>query len=147
MSLQNNCRIMGGKSFINCGTQHNRGTAILLKKHINILGMHKSEKSWIILKHVEIPRDGMTLINIYVPNTAGESKTFFAKLKKWIERYTINKEQIILGGDFNHLEDTNLDRRCTGNKKVIDGSASSYLSLKNTKNYQIYEKRKHIQGY
>ena len=122
-----------GKAFINCGTQHSRGTAILLKKHISILGIHKSEDSRIILINVEIQGKSMTLINIYAPNTAGERKTFFAKLKKWIERYAINDEQIILGGDFNHTEDNNLDRRCTGNNKIIDGSANSYLNLKNTK--------------
>ena len=74
-----------GKAFINCGTQHSRGTAILLKKHISILGIHKSEDSRIILINVEIQGESMTLINIYAPNTAGERKTFFAKLKKWIE--------------------------------------------------------------
>ena len=62
-----------------------------------------------------------------------KGRLFFAKLKKWIERYAINDEQIILGGNFNHTEDNNLDRRCTGNNKIIDGSASSYLSLKTHK--------------
>ena len=51
---------------------------------------------------------------------------FFGKLKEWIERYAINEEKIILGGDFNHTEDNNLDRGCTGNNKVMDGSTSSY---------------------
>ena len=102
---------MEGKAFINCGTQHSRGTAVLLKKHINILGMHKVEHSRIILLNVEIQDQSMTLINIYAPNTAGERNIVFGNLKKGIERYAINEEVTTLGGDLNHAEDNNLDRR------------------------------------
>ena len=53
----------------------------------------------------------MTLINIYAPNTAGERNIVFGNLKKGIERYAINEEVTTLGGDLNHAEDNNLDRR------------------------------------
>ena len=114
--------------------------------------MHKSEHGRIILLNVEAQNESMALINIYAPNTAGERKIVFGKLKKWIERYAINDEPIILWGDFNHAEDNNLDRRCTIDK-VIDSVASSYLSLKSTKKLQDIWRIMHpkkeiqIQGY
>ena len=52
----------------------------------------------------------MTLINIYAPNSQNDRKTFFNKILKWSLLYALNKDKIIIGGDYNCVESQTLDR-------------------------------------
>ena len=61
-----------------------------------------------------------------------DRKSFFFKVQKWIDRFAINEEKIITGGDFNFTEDNKLDRSSNNNSK--DSSSVSYKNLTNTKN-------------
>ena len=66
---------------------------------------------------------------IYAPNNQSERKLFFIKLQKWISKYSINNENIIVGGDFNHTESYILDRH-ENSYDAKDISSSAYKSLK-----------------
>lgn len=63
---------------LNSGTQHSKGTAILIRKNLNseILNIHKSEDGRIVLINVKIEDKILSLINIYAPNNQNE-RIFF----------------------------------------------------------------------
>ena len=63
-----------------------------------------------ILVNIKIDDTNMTLINIYAPNNQNDRKTFFNKILKWSMQFALNKDEIIMGGDFNCVETHKLDR-------------------------------------
>ena len=63
--------------------------------------MYKSEDGRIILKNDKVDEKELTLVNIYAPNNPKDRKLFFQKIQKWISNFAVNKEEIIVGGDFN----------------------------------------------
>lgn len=67
-----------GNIVLNSGTQHSKGTAILIRKKLNseILNIHKSEDGRIVLINVKIEGKILSLINIYAPNNQNERKMF-----------------------------------------------------------------------
>ena len=52
-----------------------------------------------------------------------DRKSFFFKVQKWIDRFAINEEKIITGGDFNFTEDNSL----TGLQITIQKIPVQYL--------------------
>ena len=72
---------------LNCGTQHSRGTALLLKNKHSILNIHNSEDSRIQLINVKIENQLITIMNIYAPNNSNDRKTLFSKVQKWIDKF------------------------------------------------------------
>ena len=85
------------------------GVAILLKKDLNI-------KVYTILKDVEgriislnfsIEKQNYQIINIYTPNRNSEKPKFYQHLKKYIDP----QQNLILGEDFNMVEDILFDRQ------------------------------------
>ena len=74
----------------------------------------------------------MTIINIYAPNDANETKSFFSIVQKWIDKFSLNENGIFIGGDFDYTEIKSLDRfKKNGNKDV---SSITYKFLNATKN-------------
>ena len=71
----------------------------------------------------------MTLINIYAPNNQNDRKTFFNKILKWSMKFALNKDEIIMGGDFNCVETHKLDRN-ENVQYTTDASVKPYLNLK-----------------
>ena len=119
---------------MNFGTSHSKGTAILFsdKFDIHIINSHLSEDSRIILVNLKIEEETFSLLNIYAPNNMSDRKSFFYKVQKWIDRFAINEEKIIIGGDFSFTEENKLDRSSNNTSK--DSSSVSNKNLTNTKN-------------
>ena len=113
------------------GTYHSKGTAILFNKNISfdLLNVHKSEDGRMILANIKYDDKHMTLINIYAPNNQNDRKHFFNKVQKWGAQFAINKDEIIMGGDFNCVESYKLDRN-ENVQYTADASLKSYLNLK-----------------
>ena len=120
-----------GDMFLSFGSHHSRGTAILLKDKHTVLGVHKSEDSRIILINIKIEDQILTIINIYAPNNVNERKGFFSKLQKWVEKFSLNENAIIIGGDFNHTDVSRLDRHKPTDVK--DTSSVTYKNLTTSK--------------
>lgn len=116
-----------GDILLNYGSQHSKGTAILFRNRHDIVNVHKSEDSRIILSNIKLEDETLTIVNIYAPNNATERKAFFGKVQKWIEKFALNESKIIIGGDFNFAENHSLDRSSHNNIKDI--SAISYKNL------------------
>lgn len=114
-----------GKLVYSAGSEHSKGTAILFKKELQleIVNTHKSDDSRIILVNCKIEDKIITLVNIYAPNNSTERKAFFNKLQKWLNKYALNEQELIIGGDFNFTERLILDRSAV-NFKQTDQSKS-----------------------
>ena len=122
-----------GPLYLNPGSTHSKGTAILINKNIStslqVVNIHKSDDGRILLINTCIDDKEFCFINIYAPNNQSERKLFFLKIQKWISKYSINNENIILGGDFNHTESNSLDRN-ENSCDAKDISSTAYKSLK-----------------
>ena len=122
----------GRNLLLNFGTSHSRGTAILFGKKFDILNSHLSDDSRIILTNIKIEEEIFTILNIYAPNNMNERKSFFYKIQKWIDKFAMNEQKLIIGGDFNYTDENKLDRITCRSAK--DCSSVSYKSLINNKN-------------
>lgn len=120
-----------GKLILNAGSEQSRGTAILLffKLIFEVINVHKSEDSRIILVNIKIEDKNLTLTNIYAPTFISDRKTFFNKLQKWIDKHSLNEDELIIGGDFNHTETTELDRSKSLSQTYSDASTGTYKTL------------------
>ena len=121
----------GAKIILNQGSQHSKGTDLLFSDKLNfdLINIHKTEDGRMILVNIKIEDKHLTLINIYAPNSQNERKTFFNKLQKWSMQSALNKDEIIIGGDYNCVESHKLDRH-ENSTYTRDTSLKSYLNLK-----------------
>lgn len=105
----------GGETFFSHGTNHSKGTMILINPKIKC----KVEKNicdkngrYIILDTV-LANTRIILVNIYAPNDVNQQVSFFKELQKQLQEFS--DETIIIGGDFN----------CTLSEKDKKGGNSS----------------------
>lgn len=120
----------GGRVLLSTGTNHSKGTAILFRNRLDveIKNTHQSADGRIVLANIKTNDKELTIVNIYAPNDPKDRKTFFQKIKKWLDNHAINKDEIIIGGDFNFTENNMLDRKDKFSS-TADSSASAYNSL------------------
>ena len=98
-----------GKSFWHSGEIHkSTGVAILIKQNLNIeiLTVTKDDEGRVLSLIFSFEKQNFQIINIYGPTKNSKKRNFYKSLNKYI---TLN-ENIILGGDFNMVEDPLLDR-------------------------------------
>ena len=76
----------------------------------------------------------MSLINIYAPNSETERKSFFREIELFINTHALNKNNLILGGDFNCcLRD--IDRNPPTH--LTDGSRNNFKNL--LQNHNLFD--------
>ena len=83
-----------GKLILSFGSEHSKGNAILFKKNlpIEIIKMHKSVDSRIILTNIKMDNEIITLINVFAPNIMSDRKAFFNKVQKWEDKFALNMQ-------------------------------------------------------
>ena len=100
----------GGPAFWSCGSNRGRGVAILFnpKSKLNFqISKHTCDTEGRFLSVcVTIESTSVQLVNIYAPNIPGERISFFNNIFK----YTQLGLPTLVGGDFNCVEDVNLDK-------------------------------------
>ena len=98
-----------GTSFWHSGEiPKSSGVAILIKQNLNIEThtISKDEEGRIITLTFTFENQNFQIINIYGPTKNYEKHIFYKQLQKYI-----TEEDLILGGDFNMVEDPLLDRQ------------------------------------
>ena len=97
-----------GEIIFNHGTNTARGVAILLHSQLECSVKQKgSDNEGRILNIVlELESHTLNIINIYVPQTDSERRTFFSGLDNFISEDFDN----IIGGDYNCIENPKLDK-------------------------------------
>ena len=99
-----------GKSFWHSGkVPESSGVAILIKQNLNIEThtISKDEEGRIISLTLTFENQNFQIINIYGPMKNSEKHTFYKERHKYITQ----EDNMILGGDFNMVEDLLLDRQ------------------------------------
>lgn len=129
-----------------CGTSNSRGVAVLIHASVshNILNVHCDTSGRFILVNIEIDSNCYSLTNIYAPNNPNERNSFFKSISENISELATGV--IILGGDFNEILDTKLDRRNRPNTVPKRTKASNALgNLNKTHNLIDIWRIKHRQ--
>ena len=75
--------------------------------NINIYTTLKDKESRILSLNFSIEKQNYQIINIYAPTRNSKKPKFYLYLKNYIDP----KQNLILGGDFNIVEDILLDRK------------------------------------
>ena len=98
-----------GRAFFSSLNSTKSGVAILCKESKNFkVEFENSDKAGrIISVTVETQKNKFQITNIYAPNIPPQRKIFFDKLKC----YVTPKYEVILGGDFNMVENLTIDRQ------------------------------------
>ena len=68
---------------------------------------------------------------MYAPNNVSDRKTFFTKIQKWLDKFALNENSIIIGGNFNCTHENSLDRY--KHNDIKDVSSVTYKNLIATK--------------
>jgi exonuclease III len=77
--------------------------SILFRKQLpgEILNIHRSKDGRRLLVNTRFEENVFTLVNIYARNQIKERCDFLKRISTWCNQYTINKENFVIGGDFN----------------------------------------------
>ena len=72
----------------NSDSQYSRVTSILFRKQldIEIIYVHKSNDGRILLLNLLFEENNFSIMNIYVPNSPAERKSFFMKINNWVKK-------------------------------------------------------------
>ena len=115
----------GGEALYSHGTSNSKGVCILYKKNISYKVSNSildKEGRYVIceLKSTEDPANRVTICNIYSPNK--DCPTFYSNM---IQKATELAPELIILGDFNFVQNVDLDRKGSRNnlwknKKVMD---------------------------
>ena len=82
---------------------HSRGVCMLIKakSNIEVIDSYPSSDGRSLICNIKIKGIILTLVNIYAPNSECERKSFFTKIESLIDTHALNKNNLILSGDFN----------------------------------------------
>jgi len=104
----------GGRVFFAHGSNHSRGVMILLKNGLDCEVEEKHadlDGRYIILK-ASVQDVSFMLINIYAPNQESQQIRFYKDLFQLLQNEGIHNDcKIIMGGDFNIIMQTSLDKQ------------------------------------
>jgi exonuclease III len=108
-------RAWTGMSFINLGNFHSSGAAILFRKGLEVdpINIINGPDGRYIIIECTINKEPTTLINVYLPNLAKARDQMVESLENILN----GKPPIIIGGDFNFIEDNKLDQINANNKR------------------------------
>ena len=82
---------------------HSRGVSIMISKSLNcnVVNSHSDEHGRMILINLEIDNEDFTIVCTYAPNELNERIAFFRNMQFLTDTHAINKQNLVIGGDFN----------------------------------------------
>ncbi len=122
-------------------SSHSRGVCIMFKRDLDckIIDVHRSDNGRMILANIDINGNIYSLINVYCPNDMKERVDFFGNISIWINKYVLNTSKLIIGGDFNCVNERN-DRH----NNSIDKSTMELCKLKTVHGLIDIWRKQHI---
>ena len=109
------------KVFTNLCENKSKGVAILVKNNLVVENFSFEEDRYVALD-LFFEKKIYNLVNIYCPNRINEQIEFIEKLDVLISK----KKNIILGGDFNSVEDNSVDRIGSSSYKEVSKNQKSW---------------------
>ena len=107
-------REWGGSMFFSHGSNSARGVAILFRSgfDINIDAVKRDGQGRLLVTKGKLEDSAFTIVNIYAPNVDRCSRQFFENLQGHLLEFGISdKDNIIIGGDFNCPLNPRLDKQ------------------------------------
>ena len=116
----------GHKVFFSNKSSHSGGVCILLDKSLqyDVISCHPDPLGRYILLHIKTSNRELLLCNVYAPNK--DEPQFFSSLFQKINTY--NDIDIIIGGDFNLVQDVVVDK--SGGRPTTNQNAQDVLKQK-----------------
>ena len=136
----------GYTSYWNPGpSQHSGGTAILMgNTDLKIEAVKKDDVGRVTVARLTVCEDSIQVVNIYGPNKPGDREEFFGSIKD----YMYDTDHTILIGDFNMVEDIEMDRRIQSQDIVYTQGRKNLTLLKNSyklrDEWRIQNKKKRV---
>lgn len=111
----------GGKMFSVHGTNHGRGVMILLKPGLNVqvIDFHHDDIGRVLLVEAKINDTVFKLLNIYSPNCESSQVQFYKFLHKFMKKHLKSDDNIMMGGDFNVILNSQLDRKGGNHRDTV----------------------------
>jgi len=124
----------GAPCFWSFGGNKSRGTAILFREGLSFTKnmLYYDAVGRLVVVDANINDCSYRFINVYAPNNHAERVSWFDDLHRWF----IGDKAIILGGDFNCIENVNIDK-VGGNYAYGDRGADMLSSFRN--NYRLVD--------
>lgn len=103
----------GGTILFSHGTSRARGVAILIKPgfDISIIDLYQDSVGRFVIVDAKIQDTSFKLVNIYAPNSEENQINFYHHLRKKMKDNIDATENIKIGGDWNVIQNTLLDRK------------------------------------
>ena len=79
---------------------------------------------------VKVNKNIYAICNVYAPNKEKEQVDFFNKVELTLQEYVDIREILIIGGDFNLIQNLNLDRAGGSMKTVWNHSVNCIEQIK-----------------
>ena len=105
-------RKWGGTFFWSFGSNRSKGVGIWIRSGLNLksISTDKDSEGRLLFILIKINNVTIRLANIYAPVIPSERRLFFNSL----HHYLVGNCPVILGGDFNCVQNINLDKRGGG---------------------------------
>ena len=122
-----------------------KGTAILVKKisDLSVFG-YECYNNRIVCVKLKYKNEEINLVNIYAPNSVQEQIEFIEELNEILHQ----KKRVILGGDFNFVENDQSDRyNVRKSKFVLKRNVKEWVKLFNIMNLEeasVFEESDHM---
>ena len=102
--------------YFNHGTNHSKGVAIFIQRHkcievieqLETFSFSDGRVLGIRMKYCETT---YCILNVYAPTKRSEKENFYKVLLKWLKRVNRASDCLILGGDWNCVQNAHLDTR------------------------------------
>ena len=124
-----------GPCFFSHGSNHSCGVAILFQQNLTLenISVRHGKEGRLLIMHVKLHDTNMMLVNVYAPTQKRHRHRFycymFDELKKQTSTMDSLESEIILGGDWNCIQNVNKD---------VQGTKSNFYGKQNNlqKNYK-----------
>ena len=120
----------GGECLFSNGTKHSCGTMVLFNKsfEFKIEDSKIDSQGRFIFVKLEIDGEKFILLNIYGPTKQSEKQSFFSKIaNNFVELDISINDKLVLGGDFNVIFDSSIDKK--GGREKIEAVPRSLSQI------------------
>ena len=95
----------------------------------SVIDVHRCDHGRKLLINVQFNGNIYSIMNVYCPNDVKQRMEFINGISDWIERYAMNKSNLVIGGDFNCV-----NYHCDRTKRNLDKSSEVLTELKSKHN-------------
>ena len=130
-----------GPCYFNEGSNHSRGTAILVSKHLPLVieNVYYGQEGRVIMINAKLSECSLSIVNVYAPTERRNKESFFKHLTTWIKAKRPSQYKLVVCGDFNSV--LSPDKDVKGNKTSHYKTPQNFKRLiKSLELYDVWRK-------